>query len=299
MNPKQLQYVIELAKTCNFSKASENLKISQPALSKQIIQLEKELDVKLFERNCTPLKLTPAGEYFVNEIKEIIDKEEQLKRSMEHFSTGKKGRLTIGASPFRALYLMPKLIKKIKEKYPDIQIKLCDESSDQLREDVESGKLDFAIVNLPIDDCLFEYTPIESDVLVLAVPNNMLGLLPKTATSNNGQISFKECSGLPFVVVEHEKEMRTLFDRLCATANVHPNISMEVIGITTAWAMTQEGIGATIVPLQFVSKNKFNNDKITLLKITDNTYSRQPVIITKRSRPVCEYAKYAIELLSQ
>ncbi len=299
MNAKQLQYVMELAKTCNFSKASENLNISQPALSKQIMQLEKELAVKLFERNCIPLRLTPAGEYFINEAKDIIDREEQLKRSMEHFSTGKKGRLTIGASPFRALYLMPPLIKKIKEKYSEIQIKLCDENSNKLREYVANGKLDFAIVNLPIDDGLFEYTPIESDVLVLAVPNKMLSLLPNNAKENEGHISFKDCSDLPFVIVESGKEMRALFDHLCATTNLHPNITMEVIGITTAWSMTQEGIGATIVPLQFANKNKFNNDKITLLKIIDNTYSRQPVIITKRGKPICEYAKYAIELLSK
>lgn len=299
LNPRQLEYAIELAKTCNFSKASENLNITQPALSKQIMQLEKEFGVKLFERNCVPLRLTPAGEYFINEAHELLYKEDQLKRSMEHFSTGQKGRLVIGVSPFRALYLIPSIAKKVQERYPDVQIRVCDKDNEQLRKDVADGKLDFAIVNLPIDDSVFEYVPLEPDVLVLAVPNKMLGMLKNAPSSNLGQISFKDCSALKFVVVESNKEMRTLFERLCSLADFHPNISMEVIGITTAWAMAQAGIGATLVPLQFINKEEFNSENITLFKIKDNIYSRQPVIITRRGRPICEYAEYAIKLIRE
>ena len=72
MNRKQLQYVIELSEDLNFSVVAERLGITQPALSKQVLALEKELDVKLFDRNNIPMTLTAAGEYFISEAKKLI-----------------------------------------------------------------------------------------------------------------------------------------------------------------------------------------------------------------------------------
>ena len=298
MNLKQLQYALELSETCNFSKASENLNITQPALSKQIMLLERDLGVKLFNRTCTPLCLTPAGEHFMQEARELIYREENLRRSMKNFGTGERGRLTIGISPFRSLYLIPTIVKKIQERFPGIEIVLRDTNSDQNRKEVLDGKLDFAIVNLPVDDLFFEYIPLEPDVLVLAVPNSMLDSISNIPSGNLADISFEDCAKLSFVVVEPSNEMRLLFDKLCVAADFHPTIAMEVVGITTAWAMTQAGIGATLVPLQFISKDTFRSNNITLFKIKNNSYSRQPVIITRRGQTLSEHAKYAIELLT-
>ena len=110
MNRKQLQYVIELSEDLNFSVVAEKLGITQPALSKQILSLEKELDVKLFDRNNIPMTLTAAGEHFVAEAKKLIYREDQLVRSMEDYKSGKLGKLEIGISPFRSLYLIPNIV---------------------------------------------------------------------------------------------------------------------------------------------------------------------------------------------
>lgn len=297
MNQKQLHYAIELAEVCNFSKVSEKLNITQPALSKQIILLEKELGVQLFDRSSTPLCLTRAGEYFIKEAKDLLYKEEQLIRSMESFASGERGILKIGVSPFRSLYLIPSIVKNFKKRYPNVEIRLYDTNSEQIRKEISDGKIDFAIVNLPVDESLVDYVPIESDILVLAVPNVMLDMIQGVPAQNLSEVNFSSCRDLPFVVVEKSKEMRGLFDKLCASADFCPNISMEVVGITTAWAMAQAGVGATLVPLQFIGDDAFDNGNVTFLKIKDNPYSRQPVIVTRRGQYVSEYAKYAIELL--
>ena len=297
MNYKQLQYAIELAEECNFSKVSERLNISQPALSKQIIGLENELGVKLFDRTCTPMRLTPAGEHFIKNAKELIYKEDQLKRSMEDFRLGERGQLTIGLSPFRSLYLIPQIAKKLKARFPNVKISICDTNSDQVRKDVEEGKLDFGIVNLPVDDSIFECVPIEPDVLVLAVPNDMLETLQTVPHEGLSEIDFKQCTHLPFVIVDPSKEMRRLFDRLCTLSDIRPPITMEVVGITTAWAMARSGIGATLLPLQFINEDAFDSSNITLFTIQNDSFRRQPAIITRRGQYVSEYARYAMELL--
>ena len=178
MNSRQLQYAISLSQTLNFSQAADLLGISQPSLSKQILALESELGIKLFDRNHSPLSLTPAGEYFIREAKELLYKEDQLFKAMDQFRTGENGRLDIGVTPFRSLYLMPEVVKKLKTKYPGVQVVLHEAGSTQLRKESAEGRYDFAIVNLPVDESVLDVTAMEPDTLVLAVPNAMAEHLP-------------------------------------------------------------------------------------------------------------------------
>ena len=101
-----------VADTAKFSTSavSNELGISQPALSKQIGALEQDLGVKLFDRGTNPVSLTPAGAYFIDEAKRMVFAEDQLLRTMEQFKDGKAGRLTIGVSPFRCVSLMPRVV---------------------------------------------------------------------------------------------------------------------------------------------------------------------------------------------
>ena len=297
MNRKQLQYVIELSQDLNFSLVAEKLGISQPALSKQILSLEKELDVKLFDRNNIPMTLTAAGEHFVTEAKKLIYREDQLLRSMEDYKSGKSGKLEIGISPFRSLYLVPTIVKRVKDKFPGVTIVLHEEGSDMLRKNAAEGKFDFAVVNLPVDESVLDVALIEADNLVLAVPKSMCEGLPY-ADDNIPEIDLKACKGLQFVVVSPAQEMRQFFDKICADAEFTPNVAMEVVGVSTAWSMARAGMGATLLPLQFV-KSLASDDNIRLYKLKNCHYSRQPAIVTRRGQYVSEYAKYAIELLTQ
>lgn len=298
MNRKQLQYAIELSEDLNFSVVAEKLGITQPALSKQILSLEKEIDVKLFDRNNIPMTLTAAGEYFISEAKKLIYKEDQLIRSMEDYKSGKLGKLEIGISPFRSLYLIPAIINKVKEKFPGVTVVLHEEGSDQLRKNAVEGKYDFAVVNLPVDESILDVRLIEADTLVLAVPEKLAENLPDTSKNSISEIDLKECKNLPFVVVSPLQEMRQLFDKMCAEAEFVPNVATEVVGVSTAWSMARAGVGATLLPLQFVN-NFYFDESIALYKLKNCQQSRQPAIVTRRGQYLSEYAKYAIELLTK
>lgn len=294
MNSRQMQYAILLSQVRNFSQVAEKLNISQPALSKQILGLEKELGVKLFDRDTNPVAITAAGEAFVRQAQELLYKEDQLLRSMEHFRTGEAGRLVIGISPFRSMYLLSDTVKKVRERYPGVQITLCEATSDILRKEAGEGKYDFAVVNLPVDESVLEVTPIEADKLVLAVPNVLLDKLSPKPESD--VLVLETCARLPFVVVSKNQEMRRLFDRLCVRAQIQPPIAMEVVGVATSWEMVRAGIGGALVPLQFV-ENK-NVDNITLFSLQGSVSTRQPVIVTRRGQVQSDYARYAIDLLT-
>ena len=297
MNSRQLQYAILLAQVRNFSQVAEKLSITQPALSKQIGNLEKELGIQLFDRSTVPLTLTPAGEHFIREAQDLLYREDQLLRSMDRYKSGEAGRLTIGISPFRTLYMIPEIVKRVRERFPGIQVNLHETGSDTIRREAAEGKYDFAIVNLPVDESLLDVIPLEPDTLVLAVPNGMLHLVKNAPRERLAPIDLADCGDLPFVVVGQAQEMRQLFDRLCAQVSFHPNIAMEVVGVTTAWAMAHTGIGAALLPLQFITDEFFDRD-VTLFTIRNNPYRRQPAIVKRRGQYLSEYAAYAIRLLT-
>ena len=296
MNARQLEYAIALSEVCNFSQVAEKLNITQPALSKQILSLENELGVKLFDRSTMPMTLTAAGESFIPQAKELLFRQEQLTHSMARFQSGESGRLVIGISPFRTLYMIPQVVKKVRDRFPGVQVVLHETGSDTLRKEIAEGKYDLAIVNLPVEESVLDVIPLEQDTLALAVPQAMLELLPESVRQH--EIDLKDCASLPFIVVGKNQEMRILFERLCAQADFQPNIAMEVVGLTTAWAMSHAGIGATILPRQFLASETFEKD-ITVFTLKGDKFARQPVIVTRRGKYLSEYARYAIELLTE
>jgi len=293
MNTRQMQYAVLLSQTLNISQAAEELDISQPALSKQIISLENELGVRLFDRSTTPLTLTPAGEVFVAKAQELLFEEDILLKTMERYRSGESGKLTIGISPFRSLYLMPGLVRKFKEKYPSVRVTLAEYGRTQLHKGIFEGLYDFAVTNLPVDESRLDVIPLEKDRMVLAVPAGMLELIDGTA---EGAVDLARCGRLPFVVVGHGQELRQLFDKLCRTARLDPQIYIEVVGVTTAWAMVQEGLAAAVLPRQFVGGDI--EGRVTLLDIKQDANVRQPAIVTRRGQFISEYAQYAIDLLT-
>lgn len=298
MNSRQLQYAICLSQILNISQAAEKLNISQPALSKQILSLEKELGVVLFERNTTPLSLTAAGESFIHDAKEILFKEQELKRSMQDFKSGDKGRLVIGISPFRASYFLISVIRKLNEEYPALQVVLKEANSTQLQKETIDGQVDFTVMNLPVDEALLDAQPLESEPIVLAVPEKFArGLKIKSATIDGyPTIELSGCKDIPFIALSKTQELRRLFDKLCASSNITPNITTEVVGITTAWSLARAGIGATVLPLHFIEVNKLC-ENMMIFSLENAASVRKPAIVTRRGQHLSKYAKTAINLI--
>ena len=293
MNTKQLQYAILLSEIKNFSVAAEKLNMSQPAFSKHILSLENEIGVKLFDRSTNPLTLTPAGEFFIEKAQKLVFEEDVLLKTMEKFKSGERGKLVIGAVPFRSSYMMAELIKKVKEKFPYLQINLVEYGLHILKKGLMEGEYDFAIMNLPVNEPEFETIPLSPDVLVLAVPDSLNKLLK---TEGDKITDLSVAKELPFVTVGKDQEMRKLFDALCVQSGVSPDIYATVTGVATAWEVVKSGAAATIIPKQFVEA-RGDYAGIKLFEIKNTPYLRQSAIVTRRGQFISKYAEYAINKL--
>ncbi len=293
MNSRQLQYAVLLSEMGNFSQVAEKLDITQPALSKQILSLEKELGTQLFDRTQNPVTLTAPGEYFIREARELLYRQTQLIKSMEQFKSGDRGQLVIGITPFRSAYLIPEVVKKVRDKFPGVQVKLAEEGSEVLRKDAAEGKFDFAVINLPVDESRLDVTLIEADKLALVMPESMA-----LAYSESDEADFSSFKDVPFVVPGVNQEMRQLFEKLCASSGVRPQIAAEAVNLTSAWEMACAGVGATLLPLQFV-KGKDKNGKMSVVKLKSSFSLRQPAVVIKRGQYLSPYARYAVKLLTE
>ena len=292
MNFRQMNYLVTLAETLNFSLAAEALGVSQPALSKQIISIEKEFGITLFNRSSVPLTLTPAGEEIVKRSKEMLYNKSQLQSVADEFKNGNKGRLIIGISPFRATYFLNDVILKLREKFPDIEIVFKETGSAELHKMAVEGKVDLAIINQPFDDTLLNVIPLSEEKLVLVVPKNINTILVKRGIANPTLKSLEE---FPFIALSQNQELRQMLNKLCAAENINLNISVEVNGIATAWSLADAGIGATVVPMSYAETIKAKN--LTLIPLETQSSVRTPTIVTKKGAFPSKYVSKTIELL--
>lgn len=145
MNLRQLEYFIAISETMNFTKAANNLFISQTALTKQIKSLEKELDTLLFNRDSKQISLTDSGKYFLIEAKKIINQVNLSKNNFISYQQGITGNLKIGFLKNLDPNLLVKIISKLNKKYPLLTIELNSYSNHELYQQLESATIDLAL----------------------------------------------------------------------------------------------------------------------------------------------------------
>ena len=146
MERNQLKYVIEVARHENITHAAEVLHLAQPSLSNQILKLEQELGVSLFERSRKRVYLTEAGKNFVYQAKQILNSMEQLEKDMKDYAARRMGSIQIGALPTMVSLGIPDIITKFRDKYRTLEITLREMGSSKLYQSVQIGELD-AVIN--------------------------------------------------------------------------------------------------------------------------------------------------------
>ena len=152
MNLRDLHYLVALADHKHFGRAAEASFVSQPTLSTQIRKLEDELGVTLVERNPRKVLLTDAGRQIVARAREVLNEIEQIKRIAASDRDPAAGSLRLGIFPTLGPYLLPHVLATIRERFPRLELLLVEEKSPELLQRLREGKLDVAILALPVHD---------------------------------------------------------------------------------------------------------------------------------------------------
>ena len=152
MNLRDLRYLVALADLRHFGKAADACFVSQPTLSTQIRKLEDELGVALVERAPRKVMLTAVGQDVVQRARRIVADVEQMKEAARRSRDPESGSLRLGVFPTLGPYLLPHVVPQLRERFPQLELLLVEEKSDVLLQSLREGKLDAALLALPVHD---------------------------------------------------------------------------------------------------------------------------------------------------
>jgi len=167
---KQLRYFSTVARTGHFGAAAAQCAITQPALSMQIQELEKELGLQLLERGRKGVGLTAGGREIAGRAARVLADVRDLVDSARHLSGGFSGPFRLGAIPSIAPYLLPQLLPLIRARHPDLDLHLRETQTQRLLEELVDGDLDLVLLALPVAHPGVETLPLFEDRFLLAVP---------------------------------------------------------------------------------------------------------------------------------
>lgn len=265
---KGKDYVYEVYREKSFSKAAQNLYISQPSLSARIKKIEETVGVPLFDRSTSPLQLTEVGEAYIKASEEIYQIEERMENYINDLSTLKTGHLSIGASNVFAAYVMPALITDFKQSFPDVHIRITEGNTTQLEAMLSNNSLDFVIDNYHYDGTMYNKELYCKENILLAVPKRF----SKNERLEGYQLSYdniknkkyvehdlaavplEELRDLPFIMLTPGNDTRIRGDRLCREAGFRPNIILELNQQSTAYMAASTQLGATFISDILVSQ---------------------------------------------
>jgi len=167
MNDFRLTVFLSVVRNKSFTKASNELHISQPAISQHIKEIEKFYNVRLIARNKNTISLTPQGEIFLSYANDIHNKYQELEFEMNLASQNNKGKLILGASTTISQYVLPPIMAVFMKRFPEIELSLISGNSEQIEEYVYNRSVDFGFVEGLIHKKEFNYSVLAKDELVL------------------------------------------------------------------------------------------------------------------------------------
>lgn len=232
--------LISVSKHKSISKASEDLYLTQPAISKQIQALEKHYDIKLFERDKKKMLLTEPGKQLLDYAHRITSLYRESIRSLNERDGQVKGTLKMGANLTLGIYVLPRLIRLYSDIYPDLKIEMLLDNTDNIIKEVKSGDMNFGFIGVSLNDPLIRNHLFYRDRMKVVIGKNF-GINKKT-------ISWKDLEKLPFISRERGSDIRDSYEKWLKAKNIQLAARMELNNTEAIKNCVKFGIGFSILP---------------------------------------------------
>lgn len=285
----QLRYAVTVAKTGNFTRASEVCNISQPSLSQQIINLEAELGHKLFHRLGRRVIPTEAGNVFLERAKKILtDAENAIKEIRDDPSLGRQ--ITVGATPTILPYLIPQLIAQARIEHPNLIIHTREEFRDDIISGVSNGSLDLGILSLPISAAHLSVELLFSEALQLVVNRDH-------PLAQKRDVKATDLANETFILLGNSSVLTSQIHRFCGDHNFEPRIGHQCSQLITVKSLVAMGLGISILPV--VVKSPDDRAKLVYRELSGRSPRREIALIRHLQRYQSRGAEQFITLLKK
>ncbi len=241
LNLRQLQAFNTVARLNSFTRAAQLLHLSQPALTKQVRQLEETLGVRLFDRNTRTVELTRIGKELAPVVSQLLQEIEAVVVNTKELAAQSRGAIRIAALPSIASTILPTAVARFKEQYPGVSVLLKNVITQRLVATVKAEEVDFGIGSLNVTDPQVRFSLLLRDRMIVVFP-------PGSALERKKVIGLKDLVGLPLVLMDPDSSVRKLVDRAFESIGQFAKPAFEATYMSTAAGMVKAGLGVTILP---------------------------------------------------
>lgn len=276
----ELRYIrafLKIAETRNFTRAANDLHVSQSALTVQVQQLEESLGVRLFDRNKRGATLTAAGKDVFGPLQRLLNDAQNIVEHARDLSSASTGFVSIAALPTVCAGPLPGLVRSFLESYPGIRVQISDVIAERVREAVLKREVDLGIGTLHGRDAELRATPLFQDRLVVFTP-------PRHPLSEKSIVTLREASAHGLILPGRASSVREAVDAIAHRERLLLDIRYETNFMPTALAFVRANLGIAILPetaagtdtsdIMIVAfNNRFANRQIDLLQRRDATLS--------------------------
>ncbi|OLP18987.1 LysR family transcriptional regulator [Leptolyngbya sp. 'hensonii'] len=249
----QLRILKAIAAEGSFKRAADSLYVSQPAVSLQVQNLERQLDVPLFDRGGRRAQLTEAGHLLLNYGEKILTLCQETCRAIEDLQNLQGGTLIIGASQTTGTYLLPRMIGLFRQQYPDVSVQLHVHSTRRTSWSVANGQIDLAIIGGEVPSELqdsLQIIPYAEDELALILP-------VFHPLAQEDPIRKDDLYKLQFIALDSQSTIRKVIDQVLSRSGIETRrlkIEMELNSIEAIKNAVQSGLGAAFVSTTAIDK---------------------------------------------
>lgn len=287
MDIREMRYFYTIVEEGNISNASKRLNIAQPALSRQMKQLEAALGLQLFERGSRRIRLTEAGQLLRERIEQILGLVDGTMKEMTEFNSGLGGTISIGTVTTSGAILLPNLINKFHELYPNVTFQLWEGDGFRILELLDNGVIEIGIIRAPFDPETYESITLPDEPLVIAMNRKQC-----YCGEDPDNVRLIELANQPLIIPLRWKAM---FNDWCANVGFKPKIICISDGIILNILWTKLGTGMALVPKS--AEGLIADSGLVYKTIVEPNVSTQTIIVWLRNRRLSASSKHFLDLL--
>lgn len=286
---RQLRAFISVGRLSSFTRAADELSITQPALSAQIRELEDALNLRLFDRNTRSVSLTSAGEDLLPGVDEVLAQLQVVVERAKEVAAGRSGRIAVAAMPSASAKILPTLVAEFRRAHPGLTVSLHDEPASRIYEMVLSKSVDFGLAAEFDQNPKLEFRPIATEGIVAVLPVGH-------ALARQRSLTIERLLDCDLVLMNQTSNVRRVIDAAYASIGRLVTPAFETTYMSSAVGLVRAGLGVSLLP-SFAYEVVSAVD-VLVRPVLHPAFQRKIGIITLRDRTLSPAAISLISLIS-
>jgi DNA-binding transcriptional LysR family regulator len=238
---RQLRVFIEVARLRSFSRAGDEIGLTQSAVSRCVRELEAELGLKLIDRTTRDVQLTDVGGNLIASVSRLIDDLDDTLREIREIGEQRRGRVIVAASPTIACRLMPRVVASCERQFPFVTLGLRDDVQSDVVRKVKSGEVDFGVIIGPFSD---------DDLLSEALMTDSFCVVSRNdhPFAAREQVVWRDLDGERLVMLDYASGSRPIIDAAMQAQGVNATVVQELGHSATVFGLVEAGVGISVLP---------------------------------------------------